>query len=340
MNLIPANPTRTMANQFLPPGHKIETVRPGSRFVGARDYTTHRPIEAGHVVVVCGRVNNPAVTSVEAWSEAIETCYNCGARNPGYGAPVPAPYTKTAAASTVVMGPGTGTRRPQGNGPTPLFALLAAVALLMIVGLLFVTLGNGGASGDPTPRPPATGVEQAGIVSITIPPTAIPPTPFPPTAAPPTVVPPTAAPPTTAPPTAMPPTAPPPTVRIRPLSPISELVLVDATSDLALLALTDGSVISLSQLGARHLTILANAGATPVGSVRFLLDGREFCLNDRCVENSPPYSMAGDLGGDHYNNWDWSSLLGTHTITAIPYTVAGAAGEELPALTVQLTITK
>ncbi len=335
MNLIPANPARTMANQFLPPGHKIETVRPGSRFDGARDYTTRQLIEAGHAVVVCERVPNPAVTSVEAWSEAIETCYNCGVRNPGYGAQVPAPYTKTAAASTVVIGPGTGTHRPRGNGLTPLFALLAAVALLMIVGLLFVALGNGGASGGSTPRPPATGAEQAGIVSITIPPTAIPPTPFPPTAAPPTVAPPTAAPPTTA-----PPTAPPPTVRIRPLSPISELVLVDATSDHALLTLTDGSVISLSQLGARHLTILANAGATPVGSVRFLLDGREFCLNDRCVENSPPYSMAGDLGGDHYNNWDWSSLLGTHTITAVPYTVAGAAGEELPALTVQLTITR
>src|SRR5690606_26414835 len=90
-----------MTAQFLPEGHVIETVRNGSPFIGTRDYATRQLIAAGDTIVVCRRVAQPAVTSVEAWGEAIEACYNCGARNPGYGTPPPFPYTKTPQPSVV-----------------------------------------------------------------------------------------------------------------------------------------------------------------------------------------------------------------------------------------------
>lgn len=340
-----------MAAQFLPPDHVIETVGFGSRFDGARDYTTHQLIAAGDTVVVCRRVAHPAVTSVEAWSETIETCYNCGTRNPGYGTPVPAPYAKKAvppiapqpfatssSASTVVVRPDQlpGARRPQSNRLWPLLALLGAVAVMVVLGLLFVALGNGQATHTPATFPPPATEAVSGGAGLPTEPTR--PSDTPPTAAPPTPISPTPAPPPTE--RARPTAIPQPTGTFRPPSPIRELVLIDASNDRALQTLADGNSISLSQLGVRYMTIQANVGTTPVGSIKFLLDGRDFCLNDRCVENSPPYSMAGDLGGDHYATWDWINLLGTHTITAIPYTVAGAAGEELPALTVQLTITR
>lgn len=108
------------------------------------------------------------------------------------------------------------------------------------------------------------------------------------------------------------------------VSSISRLVLINAVSDTEIGTLAEGSVIRLSQLETTKLNVQAVAGQlteASIQSVRFYLDGQEFCRNQRCLENGPPYAMAGDLrSGDYYDNWDWARELlpGRHTISAIP----------------------
>lgn len=94
--------------------------------------------------------------------------------------------------------------------------------------------------------------------------------------------------------------------------------LDNAETNQPALAMSGGAVVDLRTLPTQHLNVRVDFASPAVESVVFLLDGRPFCANGRCVENSPPYYMAGDVNGDPYDNWDWTTLLGTHTITAIP----------------------
>jgi hypothetical protein len=68
-----------------------------------------------------------------------------------------------------------------------------------------------------------------------------------------------------------------------------------------------------------------------VGSVRFGYDGN---ANYR-TESSAPYALAGDTGGD-YNVW--TPTLGTHSLTATPYSGSGATGTAGTPLTVAFTV--
>lgn len=113
------------------------------------------------------------------------------------------------------------------------------------------------------------------------------------------------------------PAAPPPAAPAAPAAAPAAFHLVDAQSNLPMAALSDGVEVNLRALPSPIVNIL-NDFPAPTESVVYYLDGQPFCINGRCVENSAPYYMAGDIDGDPYNNWDWRALLGTHTLTAVP----------------------
>lgn len=122
---------------------------------------------------------------------------------------------------------------------------------------------------------------------------------------------------------------------------ISRLVLIDAVRDVPVADLSDGTVIRLSDLPTRRLDIEAISPGTQTESIVFYLDGQLFCANGRCVENVPPYAMAGDVNsGDHYNNWDWSNMIGRHTITAVGCDEDNGMGTCGAPFTVSFTVTR
>ena len=119
--------------------------------------------------------------------------------------------------------------------------------------------------------------------------------------------------------TAPPPTAPPPT------DAVTSFTLVNADTDQDLGVLADGAVIDLTTLPTRNLNVRANTSPSPAGSVRFVLDG------NAAIENAAPYALASDAGGN-YN--PWTPTVTSHTLTATPYSGAGATGAAGNSLTV------
>ncbi len=74
---------------------------------------------------------------------------------------------------------------------------------------------------------------------------------------------------------------------------VTQLVLVNAATDLDIAPLTDGSTIDLAATGT-SLNVRAEVSGT-VGSIRFSLDGQ----TNFQTENVAPYAQAGDSGGDY-----------------------------------------
>ncbi len=115
---------------------------------------------------------------------------------------------------------------------------------------------------------------------------------------------------------------------------VASFTLIDADSDVPIPAfdpLPDGAVLDLAALPTRNLSIRANTAPSPVGSVRFGLDGDD----NYQTENAVPYSMTGDSGGD-YN--PWTPSVGSHTVTATPYTESGGGGTAGGALSVTFEV--
>src|SRR4051812_31663626 len=94
-----------------------------------------------------------------------------------------------------------------------------------------------------------------------------------------------------------------------------------------MLSLTTGETIDLGRTPSKRITIRANTNPGTVGSVRFSLDGNS---NYR-TENSAPYALEADNNGDFY---PWTPTVGTHTLTATPFTGSGATGTVGAALSV------
>jgi hypothetical protein len=93
------------------------------------------------------------------------------------------------------------------------------------------------------------------------------------------------------------------------------------------MALADGMTLKFADLPTRNLNVRAETSPSVVGSVRFGLDGQ---ANYR-TETSSPYALAGDSGGN-YNAW--TPPLGTHALTATPYTGGSGSGTAGTPLTV------
>ncbi len=95
--------------------------------------------------------------------------------------------------------------------------------------------------------------------------------------------------------------------------------------------LVDGSVIRLDELPTLRLNIRANVMPETVGSVRFAFDGFE---NFR-TENFVPYALAGDRNGNYFN---WTPFLGSHTLTATPFSESHANGVAGTSHTIQFEV--
>jgi hypothetical protein len=83
-------------------------------------------------------------------------------------------------------------------------------------------------------------------------------------------------------------------------------------------------------LGALQLSVRANIGTTPVGSVGFMYDA----INH--TENAAPYMLCGDDGAGNIVNCNL--LDGTHTLTATPYSAAALGGTPGTPYTITFTL--
>ncbi len=116
---------------------------------------------------------------------------------------------------------------------------------------------------------------------------------------------------------------------------VSSLSLINADTNQPIAGydpLPGGTTLDLATLPTRNLNIRANTSPTTVGSVRFALDGNSTYATD----SAPPYALAGDSSG---NYTAWTPSVGGHSVTATPYTGAGATGTAGTPLTVAFTVT-
>jgi hypothetical protein len=117
------------------------------------------------------------------------------------------------------------------------------------------------------------------------------------------------------------------TVTVNPPQPSSgqaviSFTLIDSTTDEPIATfdpLTNGAILNLATLPTRYLNIRANTSPAVIGSVRFALDGKSNFLTD----NRAPYALRGDNNGNFHG---MKFGLGTHTLTATPYTGTNARG--------------
>jgi len=98
---------------------------------------------------------------------------------------------------------------------------------------------------------------------------------------------------------------------------ITGLSLINADTGQSLGAITEGQTIDLSKLPTKNLNIRADASGAL--SVKFGLDSNSSFR----VENVAPYALAGD-NSSVFNKW--TPAVGSHTVTATPYSSTGATG--------------
>ena len=113
-------------------------------------------------------------------------------------------------------------------------------------------------------------------------------------------------------------------------SQVVSLTLVNAATDQDIRPLVNGDVVNLAVTGT-SLNIRANVSGS-VGSVRFGLDGN---TNFR-TESTAPYALAGDSSGNYEA---WTPALGSHSLTATPYSASGATGTVGIPLSIGFTVT-
>lgn len=110
---------------------------------------------------------------------------------------------------------------------------------------------------------------------------------------------------------------------------VVSLTLVDSVTDQDIMPLANADTINLSVTG-MNLNIRADVGGS-VGSVRFALDANS---NFR-LENGAPYALAGDTRGDYLA---WTPSLGSHVLTATPYSKSNATGTKGIPLSINFTV--
>lgn len=118
------------------------------------------------------------------------------------------------------------------------------------------------------------------------------------------------------------------TSRLAPDLSIASFMLIDADADVAIGPLEDGDVITLSDHVNDHFSVEVLVSG-PVESVRIQLNAANR------VENIVPYSMTGDNRGD-FNRW--RPPVGTHTLTATPYSRDKAEGDAGSSLSVEFSV--
>jgi hypothetical protein len=111
---------------------------------------------------------------------------------------------------------------------------------------------------------------------------------------------------------------------------VATLMLVNADTDNDIGPMTSGMTIDLAVTGA-NLNIRADTSPATVGSVRFSYDA----VSNYMTQSGAPYTIGGDTLTDY---WAWTPALGTHTLTATPYTLSAGGGTAGTPLTVVFTV--
>jgi hypothetical protein len=101
---------------------------------------------------------------------------------------------------------------------------------------------------------------------------------------------------------------------------VVSFTLVNADTDTDIQTLVNGATLNLSTLPTRNLNIRANTSPSIIGSVRFGYDSN----SNYHIENIAPYAFADDDGGTNY--FGFTPSLGSHTITAYPYSGSDLTG--------------
>jgi hypothetical protein len=96
--------------------------------------------------------------------------------------------------------------------------------------------------------------------------------------------------------------------------------------------LVNGTTLDLTTLPTTHINVRANTTPTAVGSVRF---GYDINPNYQ-TENNAPYALASDNDGDYYI---LTPTVGSHTITATPFTSQNGFGTAGTPLSITINVT-
>jgi glucose/arabinose dehydrogenase len=116
---------------------------------------------------------------------------------------------------------------------------------------------------------------------------------------------------------------------------VTSFTLINADNDQSIPGydpIASGANLNLAMLPTRNLNIRANTNPSPVGSVRFGLD----TAANYGTDNTAPYALAGDTNGNYIA---WTPTVGSHTVTATPYTAADAGGTAGTAASLTFNVT-
>jgi uncharacterized protein YjdB len=113
---------------------------------------------------------------------------------------------------------------------------------------------------------------------------------------------------------------------------IAGFSLVNAGNNTELLTLTDGSLVSLSQIENLGLNIRVNTSPSTIGSVFISLSGP---VNASRTENGSPYALFGDSNGNYNGR---SLALGNYTLTATPYSGPNRTGTVGTTISIQFSV--
>lgn len=106
---------------------------------------------------------------------------------------------------------------------------------------------------------------------------------------------------------------------------VTSLSLFDARNNTVIANIVDGGTIDVSSVGTSCLNVKANTYPSTVGSVKFAYDGN----SSYRTENDAPYFLGSNNDYDKPNCM--SIPLGTHSITATPYSGSGTRGQAFSA---------
>lgn len=112
---------------------------------------------------------------------------------------------------------------------------------------------------------------------------------------------------------------------------IESFTLVNTDTNEDILTFGNEDIIYYADLPTENLSIRANTKGNSVGSVVFMLNGRKVR-----TESIVPYAIAGDDPQGDYNAW--MLPIGSHNLTAIPYTGKYGKGEKGEALTINFKV--
>ena len=111
---------------------------------------------------------------------------------------------------------------------------------------------------------------------------------------------------------------------------VTQLNLIDATTNEVIGTLTNGATLNLAKLPARmNVQAIVTSGAMS-GSVNFIYDGQ-----DIRSENNAPFALGADNDGDYYG---WTPRVGTQTLIATPFSGKNGTGKAGTALNLSFIV--